>query len=554
MKRLLGQVADSRLLRLFFTLRYLKPVQFYGRLWFRLHRPRPRPTPPPELRALATAPVGWAARKPSLLGPERFCFLNEEGDLSRGWDDPQAAKLWRYNLHYFDDLTCAGWQGRKVWHLALIERWVRENPPGQGSGWEPYPLSLRIVNWIKWSLAGNPLESSWQQSLAMQVRHLAGRLEHHLLGNHLFVNAKALVFAGLFFQGKEADQWLAKGLAILHREIREQVLADGGHFERSPMYHALILEDLLDVLNLARCCSGAVPASAMQQWEGVVEGMRSWLRSMTHPDGEFSFFNDAACGIASPRDVLEGYALRLGLGPVAEPNQSNQSYQRLADSGFIRVADQDMVALLDVGEVGPDYLPGHAHADTLSFELSLFGQRVVVNSGTSCYGLGAERSRQRGTSAHSTVVLNGMDSSEVWGGFRVARRARPFNLVVEETRRGIEVACSHDGYRRLPGQPVHQRQWRFGEGFLEVSDRIEGGLYPAVARYHLHPAVEVDQVEGRGGRLLLPGNRTIRWQAIAGEVELAHSSYHPEFGQSLPCRCLDVHLRGMHAALIFSWA
>ena len=124
---------------------------------------------------------------------------------------------------------------------------------------------------------------------------------------------------------------------------------------------------------------------------------------------------------------------------------------------YLRVADRDMVALLDVGEVGPDYLPGHAHADTLSFEMSVFGQRVVVNSGTSCYGLGAERSRQRGTSAHSTVEVNGMDSSEVWGGFRVGRRARPFDVVVEETGRGVEVACSHDGYRRLPGQPVHRR-------------------------------------------------------------------------------------------------
>ena len=84
----------------------------------------------------------------------------------------------------------------------------------------------------------------------MQVRFLRKRLEIHLLGNHLFANAKALVFAGLYFTGNEADEWLGKGLAILEREVPEQVLRDGGHFERSPMHHGIILEDLLDLLNV----------------------------------------------------------------------------------------------------------------------------------------------------------------------------------------------------------------------------------------------------------------------------------------------------------------
>ena len=78
----------------------------------------------------------------------------------------------------------------------------------------------------------------------------------------------------------------------------------------------------------------------------------------------------------------------------------------------------------DVAPIGPDHLPAHAHADTLSFELSFKGRRVFVNSGTSEYGLSAERQRQRGTAAHNTLVLDEENSSEVWAGFRVARRAR----------------------------------------------------------------------------------------------------------------------------------
>ena len=150
-----------------------------------------------------------------MLGPEEFIFLRQEGRLAEvGWDGPQREKLWRYNQHYFDDLNALGAADRAQWHLALLEDWVRNNPPGVGSGWEPYPTSLRIVNWVKWHLAGNALPEACVQSLAVQARWLRRRLEFHLLGNHLFANAKALCFAGLFFQGREADAWLRKGCLL----------------------------------------------------------------------------------------------------------------------------------------------------------------------------------------------------------------------------------------------------------------------------------------------------------------------------------------------------
>jgi len=138
-----------------------------------------------------------------MLALERFVFLNEEGKLSGpdSWNDPSREKLWLYNLHYFDDLNAVGASERLDWHRALIQRWVVENPPTKGNGWESYPLSLRIVNWVKWGLQGNAMEPDWLDSLAVQVRFLRKRLEVHLLGNHLFANAKALVFAGLYFSG-----------------------------------------------------------------------------------------------------------------------------------------------------------------------------------------------------------------------------------------------------------------------------------------------------------------------------------------------------------------
>jgi uncharacterized heparinase superfamily protein len=187
-----------------------------------------------------------------MVAEDTFVFLNESRSITSkaSWNDTAVEKLWLYNLHYFDDLNADGAVTRREWHRRLIERWIEESPPGYGNGWEPYPSSLRIVNWIKWTLSGGELSPRAIASLAVQIRFLCNRLEFHLLGNHLLANAKALIFAGAFFEQEEGEGWLAKGLAILRREIPEQILADGGHFERSPMYHGIILEDFLDIENI----------------------------------------------------------------------------------------------------------------------------------------------------------------------------------------------------------------------------------------------------------------------------------------------------------------
>lgn len=526
------------------TIKYLKPIQFYGRIWFRLVRPYIDLRPAPPLRLLSDRDwMAPARRKASLVGPERFFFLNKTYDLAdSGWDDPSIEKLLRYNLHYFDDLNAQNAVVRSEWHRELLSHWVRENQPTVGTGWESYPTSLRIVNWIKWALEGNMLPPENVQSLATQVRWLSRRLEIHLLGNHLFANAKALVFAGLFFDGSEASTWLEKGLRIIDREVQEQILADGGHFERSTMYHALALEDMLDLCNVTTAFNDAIPVrwqSTILGWRERVDAMRAWLAAMCHPDGEICYFNDAAMGIAPAPIELEQYAVRLGF---PRRSTSIQRITHLMDSGYIRIEQDEVVAVLDVAPIGPDYLPGHAHADTLSFELSLFGKRVFVNSGTSCYGTSVERLRQRGTGAHNTVVIDGQDSSEVWAGFRVARRARPVGLRVI-CNGEIIVRCAHDGYRRLQGTPQHLRQWLFGKNMLVVEDHILGDFEHAEVRFHLHPSITLSDIfidSDRGCEILLklPQGQDIHLSIEGGVLRKQITTWHPEFGCSKKNFCL----------------
>jgi len=481
-----------------------------------------------------------------MISAQEFVFLGQTGSLdSLGWCGAGRSKLWRYNQHYFDDLHAASASARRDWHLALIARWIAENPAAQGEGWEPYPLSLRLVNWGALALSGVPLPETAWASMAVQARWLMQRLEWHLLGNHLFANAKALMFAGILFDGDEAARWRHLALAILEREIPEQILSDGGHFERSTMYHALALEDVLDLINLL---DARVPAQAPEtdalatDLRGRAQDMLRWLKSFCHPDGEIAFFNDAAFGIAPDPAELAAYAARLGVVAAAETGL-------FEPSGYARLENDTAVLLADVAPVGPDYLPGHAHADTLSFELSLFGARVIVNGGTSVYGGDmAERLRQRATAAHSTLIHSGRSSSEVWSAFRTGRRAR----IIERHCADNLLEAAHDGYAYLPGQPVHRRRWRLEAKALEISDEITAGGAPSLARFHLASGIGAEVADG-AIRLTMPEGRQARVTTRGAALSLTPDSWHPRFGVSEPSMTIDAALTGSQLTTRIAW-
>ena len=486
-----------------------------------------------------------------MLGPRRFRFLQQTHELERAedWNHPHWPKLWLYNLHYFDDLNAASASTRRAQQEAHIARWIDENPPGQGNGWEPYPCSIRIVNWIKWVANGQSLTPRALESLALQVRWLEGHLEWHLLGNHLWANAKALFFAGLFFAGREADVWREKALAIFAREMPEQVLADGGHFERSPMYHAILFEDVLDMLNLAAPYPSTLAPSFVEELRALARRMASALAGLVHPDGEIALFNDAAFDIAAPPPALFAYAQSLGV-QVSTPSAGLSFLQ---ETGYARVQLGEALAFLDLAPIGPDYLPGHAHADTLSFELSLRGERWFVDSGCSLYEPGAERLRQRATAAHNTVEVDGADSSEVWSSFRVARRAKVQHIAIAREESSIDVAAVHDGYRRLPGKVLHHRRWSFTAKELLVHDRLQGAFRNARGACHLHPEVHIETRQG-DALVLKRGEVKMHLQVEGGDLEVLPSTWHPRFGESLPSRVLRWRFRGRESLLRCQWS
>jgi uncharacterized heparinase superfamily protein len=517
-------------LRYLRTVQHLRPEQIYFRLWRRIYKPKVNDAPAPPLRETQGNWSPCAGRSQRIFGTSTFRFLNETRDVTSAadWNSPHCSKLWLYNLHYFDDLVAENSDLRTKWHELLVQRWIRENSPTIGNGWEPYPTSLRTVNWIKWALTGRLLNADILHSLAIQVRHLFRRIEFHLLGNHLLANAKALVFAGAFFAGDESEQWLVTGLELLKRELAEQFLSDGGHFERSPMYHSILTEDLLDLVQLQKIYAPAFKSrrqNLLQELNPLP--MLSWLRTMTHPDGDISFFNDAARGIAPRVDDLDNYAGILGCTQARRPDAK---LTHLQQSGYVRLHCGTATLLLDVGELGPDYLPSHGHADTLSFELSLSGERVLLNSGTSAY-TGQLRKLQRRTAAHNTVTVDEMDSSELWGDFRVGQRAKPFDVDVAEDC----VSGSHDGYHRLSGRPTHRRSWSLQSGELRIQDTIEGVGHHRIALY-LHSAPGLHFVYEEGSWLLQEGGRLIATITCPSgtQMEQVKTQHFPKFGMAAP--------------------
>jgi len=482
----------ATLARYFETLRHLRRVQITNRIVRRLRPVRADHSPAPVPRRGSRDWVPGVVRSVSLSGPSSVTLIGQEGHFTddRAWNDGSRPRLWLYNLHYFDWLSgpLSGPEAQS-WARNSIERWIAENPPGLGTGWEPYPLSLRIANWIKWILAGDEPVAGMVQSLAVQLRYLERTLEWHLLGNHLLANAKALFLGGCLFDGQEGERWLGLGDRLLVSQWHDQVLADGGHDERSPMYHAILLEDVLDCLNAARV-EGLSASQVASEAPALCRRMLAWLSAMTHPDGQIGCFNDAASGIAATTADLLDYAGRLGIAAPAEPCAG---LTVLDVSGYVRSQAGPAVLLADVAPVGPDHQPGHAHADTLGFEFSLFGSRVLISAGTSTYEMGTQRAWERSTAAHNCVAVAGKNSSDVWAGFRTGRRARIVERQAAVADDGtVRIRGAHDGWQFLPGKPRHFREWTLWANGLAIGDTIDPSTpEETVAWLHLAPGWEV---------------------------------------------------------------
>ncbi len=452
------------------TVRRLKPVQIYGRIWFKFYKPKiKKGFFGLSLRKLSgklitplCAGAKWHFEKEII-----FDGLNKKTHFSDDkifWNDSKESLLTLYNRHYLDDIKDGG---KGDWNH-ILNSWEKHNPIGSFPGWSSYPLSLRIVNLISYHSITKNLSENLISSIAAQTRWLNKKIEVHLQGNHLFANGKALVFAGIFFKGDEAEKWLKKGFSIINKEISNQVFKDGMHSEMSPMYHALFLIDILDLINLSYIAD-KIPYEYKTAWEKTAHKMIRALKILTHPDGRIALFGDSALNMIPETEKILNYAREL---KIYENDMLNE-IEFLHDSGYIRIKNDKAVLIIKAGSLGADHLLGHAHADNTTFELSCVNERIIVDTGIDRYGESYERIRQRGTEAHNAVSVDDHNSSEVWAGFRMGKRAYPLNIEINKRNDGsIVCECGHTGYTRLKDGVLCRRIFRLYKDRLEIIDEF----------------------------------------------------------------------------------
>ncbi len=421
------------------------------------------------------------------------CILGERLRLDRSpdWRGRGQTLLTRFHLHYMEYLEALSDER----FASLVLDWIERNPlRRRGSwrdAWSSYVISLRCVVWMQQlaerhnALPGSTVERI-HRSLVEQLAHLASHLEWDVRGNHLIKNAKALLWASRYFEGSCAEEWCSLAERVLRRELAEQILSDGMHYERSPSYHAQVFADLVECASVAR---GELRAALLAHLEPMAQA----LVDLSHPDGMPCLFNDAGLHTSySPDECLRAW------GTVTGGRVSRRNVFALPASGYYGLRSGDALLVADCGEIAPRHLPAHGHGDVFAFEWSMGGQRFIVDPGVFQYESGPLRDEARSTRSHNTLTVGGMDQAEFSSSFRVGRRPRVSRLRYEPHACGFVLEGEHDGYRHLAGSPRHRRRFVATATSLVIEDEVLGGRGQHVqSSVLLHPSVSAVVADGR---------------------------------------------------------
>lgn len=420
-----------------------------------------------------------------------FLLINERHrvDLSL-WNVSEASHLWNFNLHYFEFCVplaaryASGGDREDVEQFKrLVLSWIASCEYPLGDAWHPYTISLRLINWlICIDLFGDALAEDTifmgavYESMYHQYRYLLANQEKHLLANHYLENLKTVIICALMFGEDDVLSTVERDYLY---QLDEQILPDGVHYERSMMYHKLILEGLLRVELAYRSVGKSAPKIVATKSKQMLDAMASIERGM----GKTPFFNDAADGVAKECNQLI-HACRNIYG--YEPDYTKTAFP---DSGFYKLYDDTAALVFFAGEPGPSYMLGHAHCDLLSFELSLAGKPTIVNSGTYAYQ-SELRPYFRSTAAHNTATVDDDEQMECWAEHRVARGVGAVHIEVMDEHR---IAAS---FRNFKGH-LHRRRIELSDGVLTVEDRSDRGETGVVQRFHLVPGCSLRIIPGQ---------------------------------------------------------
>ena len=506
------------------TLSRLKFRQIYHQLFHRL--PNLLPKSEPELepnqwkgyRGKTRFPLRWVGRKISFLEGE-FHFVGK-GHQFHGLPDWQYlgnGGLWLDHLHYLRYMETLGerldQEQLNDW-CHFLEDWYHKNSWGKGKAFlPPYNASERAfvigrILCLNYNSLSSDQKELHEKVFQRDLAYVARNLEFHLDGNHLLKNLLSLLWGITLFSGKEVQVWKKLVDRYLPDALEEQILSDGMHYERSPSYHDLALVDILYIINV-------LPESNpwVEKLKEIAERMVGVSLMLRHPNGQTALFNDGSLDLGTDTQSLFEAAEVL-IGSVSIP-------RKLPEAGYyILTQGEKYYAIADAGNMAPDHQMGHAHADIFSFELSINGSNVIIDTGTSTYHEQPFRDIERSTAAHNTVEISGTSQAEMWSYFRVGRRGKPREVGFRIKNGQIRLSGWHDGYKHLSGNPVHFRDFQFSEqNGLEITDRVDGCVnLPICSRLHLAEDVEIESLDDNITILRLPDGEKVVVTAEGGTL------------------------------------
>jgi len=349
----------------------------------------------------------------------------------------------------------------------------------------PYVVSMRLTNWLKASH-----RTSFDHFTITHIEKLGQLLqrnkEFHLLGNHLLKNIKALIFYHIYFDHE--PKTLDSELHLLEKQLLVQVLPDGWHIERTPTYHLVILEDLLDIYNV-------LPDSVSNTTIAILkDNIRKMLSSTNYWEEEYPLLNDSSYWSAPRLSEIQQYAQTLGF-EIQKPTANLAHYPYAGYYTFIR---PEFTLWIDAGNLGPEYLTGHAHNDSLSFILYVNSSVLFGDTGACSYQDQDLRNRARTVQSHNTVMIENIEPSEFWGSFRHARKIKLISRDVNDNRLRAAVT-----YRKRK----HERSWEITGNTIIISDTINGNYGNAF--FHLAPGHTISLNNRKTKAVINRGSRTV---------------------------------------------
>lgn len=447
------------------------------------------------------------------------------------WTPAESTALERFQLHYMEYLEAVDDPN----FARLCLDWIESNPRNARGAWRTawasYVISIRAVVWMQELVRrGDSLAPRVREqvvaSIIEQLAHLEQNLELDLGGNHLIKNYKALLWGASFFEGPAARRWLVTAARGLAAELKEQVLEDGLHFERSPSYHAQVFADLVE-------CAHVAPRALRAELEVALDSMAQALVDLTHPDGTPCLFNDGGLNAAYSTEECIAAWCKV----TSAPRKLPRTVFALSSGGYFGLRTPGSYVVADCGAIAPEHLPAHGHGDVFSFEWSVEGERFVVDAGVCEYEPGELRDEARSTRAHNTLTLDHHDQAEFWSSFRVGRRPRVTLERFESHALGFVLQGSHDGYAHLRGSPIHRRRLIASGDSLAIQDDVEGGAGQVVrSRLLLHPQVRVERDDFH--RVILRRDDLEVLVESRDTIEIVSAFWSPDFGERQPTRQL----------------